>query len=595
MNKKFVILVISILLFATVSSVAVTTNISEDYFEGFTIGANDDPWAMKGHDSQRTSFSTSDAPDTNDTLWEQELGQRVKHSPAVVDERIYVGTNGPPQAAKFLCYDISGFKIWEFEEIADTSSPAVYDEKVYFVNYAWRLYCLDAEGNGDGTTDELWNFSFQNFVCSSPAVADGKVYIGSNDYKIYCLDAEDGTEIWNYTTGGQVQSSPAVYDGKVYVGSNDQDVYCFYAENGTKLWNYTTGGPIGSTFGESIIVYEDSVYASSDKLYCLNADTGIEIWSNSTVIGHIAVGYGNLYIGSSSGRVHCVNATDGTLIWNIKPGPSSLQIHTPSVADGKVHVSSLFDMIYCLDAYGNGDGTTDVIWEYNVDDILFGSPVIAFNKLFVGTAAPTGQNGTLYCFGTNHPPEAPDQPEGPTYGYVGVEYTYSVDPVTDPDGDDVFYLFDWGDGTNTGWISTPNASKTWDEDGYFEVKVKVKDIYDAENESEPLEVTIVDLEIKEIRGGLGITAVIENIGETTTASDEEWSITIDGGFIIIPRESSGTIETLTAGESEEIVMLVLGVGFGLLTDMPTITVTVGNEETTTNARIIGPLVITDSK
>ena len=69
-------------------------------------------------------------------------------------------------------------------------------------------------------------------MLSSPAVADGKVYVGSGDNKVYCLDAVgngDGTTnvIWDYTTGNNVLSSPAVADGKVYVGSYDDKVYAF--------------------------------------------------------------------------------------------------------------------------------------------------------------------------------------------------------------------------------------------------------------------------------------------------------------------------------------------------------------------------------
>jgi hypothetical protein len=168
-----------------------------------------------------------------------------------------------------------------------------------------------------------------------------------------------------------------------------------------------------------------------------------------------------------------------------------------------------------------------------------------------------------------------------------MEYTYSVNPVTDPDGDDVFYLFAWGDGTNSGWTSIPSASKTWDEDGYFEVKVKVKDIYDAENESEPLEITIVDLEIKEILGGLDITVVIENIGEIATASDEEWCITIDGGFILWPPGGikEGTITSLNAGGEETVKTFVFGIG------KVNITATAGNEEKSVDGFVFGPFVL----
>ncbi|GAG82097.1 unnamed protein product, partial [marine sediment metagenome] len=51
----------------------------------------------------------------------------------------------------------------------------------------------------------------------------------------------------------------------------------------------------------------------------------------------------------------------------------------------------------------------------------------------------------------NTPPEKPSQPSGPTALMVGVQGSFSTS-TTDPDGDNVYYLFRWGDGTNSGWI-----------------------------------------------------------------------------------------------------------------------------------------------
>ena len=64
-------------------------------------------------------------------------------------------------------------------------------------------------------------------------------------------------------------------------------------------------------------------------------------------------------------------------------------------------------------------------------------------------------------------------------------------------GNKVFYLFDWGDGTDSGWLGPYNsgvtikASHTWNEKGSYSVKVKAKDIYDAESDwSNPLSVSM---------------------------------------------------------------------------------------------------------
>lgn len=104
-------------------------------------------------------------------------------------------------------------------------------------------------------------------------------------------------------------------------------------------------------------------------------------------------------------------------------------------------------------------------------------------------------------FRTAHPSEAPSQPtkpSGPTLGIWHVEYSYTSQS-TDPENEQVFYLFDWGDGSNSGWLgpysSGQNAmgSHIWTELGTYEVKVKARDIWGAGSAwSEPLIVTITD-------------------------------------------------------------------------------------------------------
>jgi len=96
----------------------------------------------------------------------------------------------------------------------------------------------------------------------------------------------------------------------------------------------------------------------------------------------------------------------------------------------------------------------------------------------------------------NNPPNKPSKPSGQTNGKKGEEYIYTTS-TTDPDGDDVFYLFDWGNGM-TSFILGPyesgsecSASNIWFEDGNYQIKVKSIDEYGAESEwSDPLSVTM---------------------------------------------------------------------------------------------------------
>ena len=74
----------------------------------------------------------------------------------------------------------------------------------------------------------------------------------------------------------------------------------------------------------------------------------------------------------------------------------------------------------------------------------------------------------------------------------------------------------------------------------------------------------------EFEGGKGLTVTIKNVG-FGDATNVDWSITIEGGLIIIPREDSGTIATLESGGEEEVTMSVFGIGLGIITDIPAFT------------------------
>ena len=93
---------------------------------------------------------------------------------------------------------------------------------------------------------------------------------------------------------------------------------------------------------------------------------------------------------------------------------------------------------------------------------------------------------------TNNPPNIPSKPSGQTNGKIGQEYSYTTS-TTDPDGDQVYYNWSWGDGTYSGWIGLydsgemVNESYSWAKKGNYDIKVKAKDIFGMESDwSDPL-------------------------------------------------------------------------------------------------------------
>jgi len=175
-------------------------------------------------------------------------------------------------------------------------------------------------------------------------------------------------------------------------------------------------------------------------------------------------------------------------------------------------------------------------WAYYVDD----------------TIAATPQSTTA--------PKKPNPPSGPTSGKANVEYTYSG-YTTDPNGDNIYYLFNWGDGNKSGWLgpypsgTTVQASHAWSYGGIYNVTLKAKDATVDGPWSDPLAVQITgaDIELHNVKGGFfTVSAEIKNTRDVAV-SNVNWIITLRSGVLIgkqtqgshlmIPANSNVTIKS----------------------------------------------------
>jgi len=92
----------------------------------------------------------------------------------------------------------------------------------------------------------------------------------------------------------------------------------------------------------------------------------------------------------------------------------------------------------------------------------------------------------LYLKPFNNPPEKPSI-DGPLNGKVGTEYCFYA-YTNDSDSDNISYLFDWGDGTSSGWTNymysgtLVNKSHKWLWKGNYNVMVKAKDSNAAQSD-----------------------------------------------------------------------------------------------------------------
>jgi len=93
-----------------------------------------------------------------------------------------------------------------------------------------------------------------------------------------------------------------------------------------------------------------------------------------------------------------------------------------------------------------------------------------------------------YAAFENERPNKPATPSGPAEGSPDTEYTFTTTGATDPDGDSLQYMWDWGDGNFSDWLDTNDATHTWTYEDNFEVSVMAMDEHGGESDwSDPFE------------------------------------------------------------------------------------------------------------
>jgi hypothetical protein len=94
----------------------------------------------------------------------------------------------------------------------------------------------------------------------------------------------------------------------------------------------------------------------------------------------------------------------------------------------------------------------------------------------------------------NSPPSKPEI-EGPSDGITNTEYEFKF-CSSDPDGDEITYCVDWGDGVGEVCLGPfPSGAcitekHTWSSEATFTIKVKARDTNDAESETATHSITL---------------------------------------------------------------------------------------------------------
>lgn len=125
--------------------------------------------------------------------------------------------------------------------------------------------------------------------------------------------------------------------------------------------------------------------SSDDKVYCIDAKTGEELWSYFTDAPvRLAPSYdkGKLYVGSDDGNAYCLNADTGDLIWKQKPSTMDYRVSGHNrmmslwpirsgvlVDDGKAYFTAGLFPIEGVYVTAHNAESGDEVWTKKVENI----------------------------------------------------------------------------------------------------------------------------------------------------------------------------------------------------------------------------------
>jgi hypothetical protein len=273
------------------------------------------------------------------------------------------------------------------------------------------------------------------------------------------------------TPSGITNIKSAIDDGCGFVafdGHGNTNVWATHPHDSPNIWVPTPKGHITSSDISTLINGDKlpivTVTACSTAKF--NKDTNCFNWaflqnSNGGAIGTFgatALGYGYLGTGVVQGLIGKIGL-DTYKAYKVNQATTLGEMWAGGL---NRYISSRMD-----------EGDYKTVEEWNA----FGDPTLAIGE-------------------KSQPPVKPATPTGPPSGDVGTEYTYTTS-TTDPDGNSITYMFDWGDGTFSGWVGpytsgeTASAKKTWHTKGNYQVRVVAKDTHGINSVwSDPLPITM---------------------------------------------------------------------------------------------------------
>ena len=297
-----------------------------------------------------------------------------------------------------LISDFSGGKgeiLWSHELGEGHAGPAIYDGKVYLLNYdederADMLHCYDLR-----TGEELWRRWYnvnirRNHGMSRtvPAITEDFILTMGPRLHVMCLDRETGDLLWSIDIEREYESeTPLWYTGQ-----------CPLIDNGVAIL---------ATGGKALMIGVDC--ATGEKLWEVPNPDGWNM-SHSSVMPYTFNGV-KMYIYSAIGGAFAVSE-NGEVLWKLPEWSSNVIAPSPlAMPDGRILFTAGYgagSMMVQLNEE-NGEFSTEILYQYRPREGLASeqqTPIYWEGYLFGVMPKDAGVNrNRMVCVHPNDPTE----------------------------------------------------------------------------------------------------------------------------------------------------------------------------------------------
>jgi outer membrane protein assembly factor BamB/tRNA A-37 threonylcarbamoyl transferase component Bud32 len=305
-------------------------------------------------------------------LWVFDCQDEIRSTPAVFENAVYFGSY---DHSLYSVEADSGKERWRYSTDGGlVSSPCVWNDTVFFGSEDQILYAVYTR-----TGRIVWTCPTDGKIRSSPQQEYDHIFFGSDDHQVYAVSAKSGQELWRFDGGAPMRSSPTISGEFIVFGSDDGNAYALDVQSGELRWKYQTGRALQATPA----IAHDMVYAGSSdsSLHALDLSNGWPVWRFRTkgrVISSPLVSGNMVVFGSNDHDVYALDAATGTLIWkHTTEGPV---VSSPTASEGVIYIGSADGSLYALDAKS---GTP--LWRFRTGGPIVGSPVVSSGIIYVGS------------------------------------------------------------------------------------------------------------------------------------------------------------------------------------------------------------------